>query len=88
MLAIDNGEVEAEFLRKLVLPLQKHRGWSGDDDRLDATPQQHLSNDKAGLNSFAKTDVVSNQQVDAWQFQRLRQRKKLIGIQADARTKW
>ena len=54
---------------------------------VDATPQQHLSNDKAGFDSLAKTDVVSDQQIDAWQFQRLGQRKKLIGIQADARPK-
>jgi hypothetical protein len=45
VLAVDNREVEAEFLRKLVLPLQKHRGWRGDDDRIDPAPQEQFPHD-------------------------------------------
>ena len=87
MLAIDDGEVEAEFLRQLVLPLQQHRRRRGDDDHLDAAAQQHLSNDQAGFDGLAEADVVGNQQIDARQIERLRQRKKLVGIQPDAGAK-
>ena len=71
MFTIDDREIEAEFLRQLVLPLQQHRRRRRDDDHLDATPQQQLSNDKARFDRLTQTDVVGDQQIDAWQIERL-----------------
>ena len=87
VLAVDDGEVEAEFLRQFVLPLQQHRGRRRDDDHLDATAQEQLSNDETGFDRLAEADVVGDQQIDARQLQRLGQRKKLVGVQPDARPK-
>ena len=87
VLAVDDSEVEAKFLRQFVLPLQQHRGRRGDENHVDTTPQKQLANDKAGLDSFTKADVVGDQQIHAWQFQSLGQRKKLIGVQSDAGPK-
>ena len=42
---IDDGEVETEFLREFVLPLQQHRSGRGDDDHVDAAPQQQFPHD-------------------------------------------
>ena len=87
VLAVDDGEVEAEFLRQLVLPLQQHRGRRRDDDHLNAAAQEQLSNDQTGFHRLAEADVVGDQQIDAWQVQRLGQGKKLVGVQPDARPK-
>jgi hypothetical protein len=87
VLTVDDGEVEAEFLRQLVLPLQQHRRRRRDDDHLDATPQEQLSNDKSRFDGLTQTHVVCDQQIDAWQFERLGQGKKLVGVQSDARPK-
>ena len=84
---IDDGEVEAELLRQLVLPLEQHRRRRGDDDHLDAAPEQHLADDQAGLDRLAEADVVGDQQVDAREIERLRQRQELVGIQPDAGAK-
>jgi hypothetical protein len=65
VLAVDDGEVEAELLGQLVLPLQQHRGGRRNDDYLDAAPEQHLPHDEAGLDRLAKANVVGDQQVDA-----------------------
>jgi hypothetical protein len=54
VLPIDDGEVEAEFLRKLVLPLKQHRGRRGDDDHFDTTPQEQFPNDSTGFDSLAE----------------------------------
>ncbi len=74
VLTVDDGEVEAEFLRQLVLPLQQHRGRSRDDDHLDAATQHQLLNDETGFHRLAEADIVGDQQIDAWQLQRLGQR--------------
>ena len=87
VLAIDDGEVEAEFLRQLVLPLQQHRSWRRDNDHLNAAAQEQLSHDETGFHRLAEADVVGDQQIDARQLQRLGQRQKLVGIQPDARPK-
>jgi hypothetical protein len=80
VLSVDDCEVEAELLSQLVLPLQQHRSRRRDNDHLDAAAQEQLSNDQTGFHRLAETDIVGDQQIDAWQFQRLGQRKKLIGV--------
>ena len=87
VLAVDDGEVEAEFLRQLVLPLQQHRGRRRDDDHLNAAAQEQLSNDETGFHRLAEANIVGDQQIDARQLQRLGQGKKLVGVQPDARPK-
>ncbi len=62
------------FCAQLVLPLQQHRGRSRDDDHLDAATQHQLLNDETGFHRLAEADIVGDQQIDAWQLQRLGQR--------------
>ena len=85
VLAVDDGKVEAEFLRQFVLPLQEHRGRRRHDDHLNAATQEQLSNDQPGFHGLAEADIVCDQQIDARQLQRLGQGKKLVGVQPDAR---
>jgi hypothetical protein len=87
VLSVDDGEVEAEFLGQLVLPLEQHRRRRRDDNHLDATPQEQLSNDKSRFNRLAQANVIGDQKIDAWQFERLGQGKKLVRVQSDARPK-
>ncbi len=66
-LPIDDLEGEAELGLELVLPLHRHGRRRRDDDEFDASPQQHLAHDKAGLDGLPEADVIGDQQVDARQ---------------------
>ena len=83
-LAVDDVEGEAELGLELVLPLQRHRGRNGDQDEVDAAPQQQLAQDEAGLHGLAEPHIVGDQHIDARQPQGLAQGQELVGIEADA----
>lgn len=85
--AVDNGEVQTEFLGQLVLPLQQHGGRRRDHDDVGPPSQEQLADDQPRLDRLAQADVVGNQQIDAWQFQRLGQREELVGVEANAGSK-
>ena len=82
--AIDEGEGEAELRFKLVLPLPNHSGRSGDENEIDAPPQQHFAKNQTRFDGLAGADVVGNQQVDPRKAQRLPQGEKLVGVLMDA----
>src|ERR1700730_12941904 len=43
MFAIDQREGEAELCLKFVLPLPNHSGRSGDENEINAPPQEHFA---------------------------------------------
>ena len=87
VLPVDDREVETEFLRELVLPLQQHRSRRSDHDHVDAAPQQQFPHDQTGFDRLAEADIIGDQEVDARQFERLGERQKLVGIEPDAGAK-
>jgi hypothetical protein len=84
---INDGEVETEFLCEFVLPLQQHRSGRGDNNHVDAAPQQQFTHDQARLDRLAETDIIGNQQIDTWQIERLGEREKLVGVEPNAGAK-
>jgi hypothetical protein len=84
IVAIDDRETQAEFLRQLILPLRGHRRRARYDDVIDTTAQQHLPQDEAGLHGLAEADVIRDQQIDPGQPERFGERQELIGVEADA----
>ncbi len=84
VLAVHDGEGEAELGLELVLPLRDHASGRGDEHEVDPTAQQHLAQDQAGLDRLAQAHVVGDQQVDARKAQRLAQGQELIGVEPDA----
>ena len=86
-LAIDDLEGETELRAQLVLPLQGHRRRRGNQGEVDASAQQQLAQDQAGLDRFAEADIVGDQQIDPRQLERLAERKELIGVEPDTGAK-
>ncbi|WP_316225049.1 MULTISPECIES: hypothetical protein [unclassified Bradyrhizobium] len=84
MLAVDDREIEAEFLRQFVLPLQQHRCRCGDHDGVDPAAQQELAHNQAGLDRLAEADIVADQEIHTRQLQSLGERQQLIGFEPDA----
>src|ERR1700678_249995 len=84
MFAIDQSEGETELCLKLVLPLPNHSGGSGDENEINASPQEHFAENQTGFDRLAGADIVGNQQVDPRNAQGLPQWKKLIGVLVDA----
>jgi hypothetical protein len=75
IVAIDDREAQAEFLRQLVLPLRCHRCRTGYDHIIDAAAQKHFPEDKSCLDGFAQADVICDKQIDPWQPERLGERQ-------------
>ena len=83
VLAVDDDERQTELGFEFVLPLPHHAGRRGDHGEIDTAAQQHLAQYQAGLDGFARTDIIRNQQVHARQAERLAQGEQLIGVEAD-----
>jgi hypothetical protein len=83
-IAVVDDEGQAEAIFQLVLPLLEHRGGAGYDDAPHLLAHQQFAQDKTGLDGLAEADVVSDEQVDPRQRQRLAQRFELIEGHVDA----
>ena len=83
---VDDRERQPEFGLQLVLPLPHHAGRGRHDDEVDPPAQQQFAQDKARFDRFAQPDIIGDQQIDPGKPQRLAQREKLVGIQANARA--
>lgn len=57
-LAVDDDEVQTEFLPHLVLPLQRQARRADDHRSPRAMPQEELLEDEAGLDGLAQSDVI------------------------------
>ena len=60
------------------------RGRRQDQDPLNTAAKQQLGEDQSGLDGFAETDVVGQQQADAGHAERFQQGDKLIVLDAHA----
>jgi hypothetical protein len=58
-----------------------------DDNEVDSAAQQQVARDETGLNGFAETYVVRDQEVDTGKPQSFAERQKLVCIEPDARLK-
>jgi hypothetical protein len=83
IIAIDNRETQAEFLRQLILPLGNHGRRRRHDDKVYPPSQQHLAQDEPSLDGFAEAHIVGDQEVHPRQLERLGERQELIGIEPD-----
>ena len=87
VILVENLKDHAEALLQLLLPLEQHRGRAGDNDVLDLLPEQEFAGNQPGLNRLSKADIVGDEEVNPRQAERLLKRLKLVGVDADARTK-
>jgi len=81
---IEDFKQETKTRFKLGLPLLQHRGRHRDHDGLDLLAQQQLARDQARLDGLAEPGVVGDEEVDAWQAERLAQGLHLVGVEFDA----
>ncbi len=58
--AVQDGEVQAELVAHLLLPLDRQRRRADDEHPAGAVAQQHLVDDQAGFDGLAETDVVGD----------------------------
>jgi hypothetical protein len=88
MLAIDQSEGEAELCLKFVLPLPNHSSGSGDENKINPSPQEHFAENQTCLYRLTGADIVGNQQIDPRKAQCLPHGKKLVGVLVNAGSEW
>jgi hypothetical protein len=81
---VENHEAQPKASLHFTLPLGDERGWACDDDALHLLAHDHFAEDEAGFNRFAESNVVCDEEVDAWHLERLLQRLQLVGHDLDA----
>ena len=85
--AVDDDELQTEFVAHLVLPLQREAGRAHDHRGAGAMAKEQLLQHQAGFDGFAQPDVVGEQQVRPGAGQYAAQRFELMGPDCDARTR-
>ena len=75
---VDDGEVQAELLGHLLLPLQGQARRAHDHDALGAVTQQEFLGDQPGLDGLTQADIVGEQEVDAGCVERAGDRFELV----------
>jgi hypothetical protein len=63
--AVDEVELEREFVPHFVAPLEAECGGGEDEDALDAASEEEFSEDESGFDGFTESDVVSEEEADA-----------------------
>src|SRR6266849_5524368 len=63
--AIDDAELQAEFVAHLVTPLYLQRGGADDEDFAGTVTNDEFLADEPGFDGFAEANVIGDEQVDA-----------------------
>jgi hypothetical protein len=84
VLLVEDLEDHAESVLQLVIPLQKHRRWTGHHDILRLLAEQEFPGDQASLDCLAEADVVGDEQIDPRQAEGFMKRLELIRVNPDA----
>ncbi len=81
---VEDHEAEAEAGLHFALPLSYERGRTGNHDALNFLAHDHLTENEASFDSFAESDVVGDEEIDARHLERLFQRLQLVRHDLDA----
>src|ERR1035441_2591541 len=79
IVSVENDEAQAEASLHFALPLGEERGRARDDDALHLLTHDHLAENETGLDRFAESDIVSDEEIDARHLEGFFQRLQLVG---------
>ena len=88
LVAVQDHELEREFLAHLLLPLHLERRRADDQDPSDAALPDQFLDDQARLDRLAESDVVGEEEVDPRHGERLEHGKELVILNLNGRKVW
>src|SRR5215510_5478179 len=83
-LAVDNAELEPEFVTHFLLPLNLQGRGTEDERRPNAMPKHHFLHHQSGLDCLAEPDIVRDEQIHPRHRKCPNNRIELIFIDLDA----